>query len=48
VKAVDFGAWAALLLAVPFAIIVATAFLKFAVVLAILRRAFGGSALPPA
>jgi type III secretion protein R len=48
VKAVDFGAWAALLLAVPFAIVVATAFLKFAVVLAILRRAFGGSALPPA
>jgi type III secretion protein R len=47
-KAVDFGAWAALLLAVPFTIIVATAFLKFAVVLAILRRAFGGSSLPPA
>jgi type III secretion protein R len=48
VRAVDFAAWAALLLAVPFAIVVATAFLKFAVVLAILRRAFGGSALPPA
>jgi type III secretion protein R len=48
VKAVDFGAWAALLLAVPFGIVVATAFLKFAVVLAILRRAFGGSAVPPA
>jgi type III secretion protein R len=48
VKAVDFGAWAVLLLAVPFTIVVATAFLKFAVVLAILRRAFGGSALPPA
>jgi type III secretion protein R len=48
VKAVDFGAWAMLLVAVPFTIIVATAFLKFAVVLAILRRAFGGSALPPA
>ena len=47
-KAVDFGAWAVLLLAVPFAIVVATAFLKFAVVLAILRRAFGGSSLPPA
>jgi type III secretion protein R len=48
VKAVDFGAWAMLLVAVPFTIIVATAFLKFAVVLAILRRAFGGSAIPPA
>jgi type III secretion protein R len=48
VKAVDLGAWAALLVAVPFVIVVATAFLKFAVVLAILRRAFGGSALPPA
>jgi type III secretion protein R len=48
VKAVDFGAWAVLLLAVPFTVVVASAFLKFAVVLAILRRAFGGSALPPA
>jgi type III secretion protein R len=47
VKAVDFGAWAALLLAVPFTIVVATAFLKFAVVLAILRRAFGGPVVPP-
>ena len=47
-KGVDLGAWVALLVAVPFAIVVATAFLKFAVVLAILRRAFGGSALPPA
>ena len=47
-RAIDFGAWAALLMAVPFAIVVATAFLKFAVVLAILRRAFGGSAVPPA
>jgi type III secretion protein R len=48
VKGVDLGAWVALLVAVPFAIVVATAFLKFAVVLAILRRAFGGSAIPPA
>jgi type III secretion protein R len=48
VKPADFAAWAALLLVVPFAIVVATAFLKFAVVLAILRRAFGGGALPPA
>lgn len=44
----DLGAWVALLVAVPFAIVVAGAFLKFAVVLAILRRALGGSALPPA
>jgi type III secretion protein R len=48
VKGADLGAWVALLVAVPFAIVVATAFLKFAVVLAILRRAFGGSAVPPA
>ena len=47
-RAVDFGAWVAFLAAVPFAIVVATAFLKFAVVLAILRRALGGSAVPPA
>ena len=47
-KGIDLGAWVALLVAVPFAIVVATAFLKFAVVLAILRRAFGGSAIPPA
>ncbi|HEX4459631.1 MAG TPA: EscR/YscR/HrcR family type III secretion system export apparatus protein [Polyangia bacterium] len=44
----DLGAWVTLLVAVPFAIVVASAFLKFAVVLAILRRALGGSALPPA
>lgn len=47
-RAVDLGAWATLLVLVPFAIVVATAFLKFAVVLAILRRGFGGSAIPPA
>jgi type III secretion protein R len=44
----DLGAWVTLLVAVPFTIVVASAFLKFAVVLAILRRALGGSALPPA
>jgi type III secretion protein R len=48
VKPIDLGAWAALLLALPFVLVVATSFMKFAVVLAILRRAFGGSALPPA
>jgi type III secretion protein R len=48
VKGGDFVAWATVLLMVPFTIVVATAFLKFAVVLAILRRAFGGSAIPPA
>jgi type III secretion protein R len=46
--AADLGLWAALLVAVPFVVVVATSFMKFAVVLAILRRAFGGSALPPA
>jgi type III secretion protein R len=44
----DAGPWVALVVAVPFLILVATSFMKLAVVLAILRRAFGGSALPPA
>jgi type III secretion protein R len=40
------GAW--LVAAMPFALVVATSFIKFAVVLAIFRRALGGSSLPPA
>jgi type III secretion protein R len=48
VRAFDIGTWATLLVAVPFVILVTTSFMKFAVVLAILRRAFGGSSLPPA
>jgi type III secretion protein R len=48
VKAADFAAWATVLVAVPFVIVLATSFVKFAVVLAILRRALGGSAIPPA
>jgi type III secretion protein R len=48
VKGPELLAWSALLLLLPFVIVVATSFLKFAVVLAILRRALGGSALPPA
>jgi type III secretion protein R len=48
VRGAELFAWSSLLLLVPFVIVVATSFLKFAVVLAILRRAFGGSALPPA
>jgi type III secretion protein R len=48
VKGADLAAWAAVLVIVPFLVVVATSFLKFAVVLAILRRALGGSALPPA
>jgi type III secretion protein R len=47
-KGADLAAWATLLVAVPFVVVVATSYIKFAVVLAILRRALGGSALPPA
>ncbi len=32
----------------PFVLVVATSFIKFSVVIAILRRAFGSSAIPPA
>ena len=37
-----------LVAAFPFVLVVATSFVKFAVVLAILRRALGASAIPPA
>jgi type III secretion protein R len=47
-KPADVATWASLLVLLPFAIVVATSFVKFAVVLAILRRALGGSAIPPA
>jgi len=47
-KPADLAAWTALLVALPFAVVVLTSFVKFAVVLAILRRALGGSAIPPA
>lgn len=47
-KPADLVVGGALLVALPFVLVVATSFLKFAVVLAILRRAFGGSAIPPA
>lgn len=46
-KPADLAAWAALLAVVPFAVVLVTSFIKFAVVLAILRRALGGSAIPP-
>jgi type III secretion protein R len=46
-KPADLATWAALLALVPFAIVLFTSFIKFAVVLAILRRALGGSAIPP-
>jgi type III secretion protein R len=36
-----------LLLGVPFVLVVATSFVKFSVVLSILRRALGGGVLPP-
>jgi type III secretion protein R len=48
VKGADLAAWAALLVMLPFAIVLVTSFIKFAVVLAIVRRALGGSAIPPA
>jgi type III secretion protein R len=41
------SAWATLLVALPFALVVATTFVKFSLVLAILGRGFGGG-LPPA
>jgi type III secretion protein R len=41
-------AWGLGLLAIPLVVLVGTAFLKFAVVLEILRRALAGGALPPA
>lgn len=47
-KAGELVGLSALLVVVPFLLVVATSFLRFAVVLAILRRAFGGSILPPA
>jgi type III secretion protein R len=45
VKALELAGWAA---AVPLMVLVAMAFVKFAVVLAVLQRAFGGAAVPPA
>ena len=42
------AAWMALLVVVPFGVVLATSFIKFAVVLAILRRALGGSECRPA
>ena len=44
-KALELAGWAA---AVPLVVLVAMAFVKFAVVLAVLQRAFGGAAVPPA
>lgn len=41
----ELAAWATV---VPIVVLVAVAFVKFAVVLAVLQRAFGGAALPPA
>lgn len=43
-KAVELAAWA---VAVPLFVLVAVAFIKFAVVLAVLQRAFGAAAVPP-
>jgi type III secretion protein R len=48
VKAPELLALALVLVAVPFAVVVLTSFVKFAVVLAILRRSLGGGAVPPA
>lgn len=43
-KALELAGWAA---AVPLVVLVAMAFVKFAVVLAVLQRAFGGAGVPP-
>jgi type III secretion protein R len=48
VKGGDLATWLLLLAAVPFALVLLTSFVKFAVVLAIVQRAFGAVALPPA
>jgi len=45
VKSIELAGWAA---AVPLVVLVAVAFVKFAVVLAVLQRAFGSAAVPPA
>jgi type III secretion protein R len=45
VKGLDLAAWA---VAVPLVALVAMAFVKLAVVLAVLQRAFGAAAVPPA
>jgi type III secretion protein R len=45
VKSIELAGWMA---AVPLVVLVAVAFVKFAVVLAVLQRAFGGAAVPPA
>jgi type III secretion protein R len=47
VKGPELAAWLAVLVTVPFAVLVLSGFVKFAVVLAILRRALGGGVLPP-
>jgi type III secretion protein R len=48
VKPADLAAWIALLALVPFAVILASCFVKVAVVLSVLRGAFGaGSSVPP-
>ncbi len=44
-KALDLAGWA---VALPLVVLVAMAFVKFAVVLAVLQRAFGVAAVPPA
>ena len=44
-KSIELAGWAA---AVPLVVLVAVAFVKFAVVLAVLQRAFGSAAVPPA
>jgi type III secretion protein R len=44
VRALELAGWAA---AIPLVALVAVTFVKFAVVLAVLQRAFGGAAVPP-
>jgi type III secretion protein R len=47
VKGGDLTTWLLLVAALPFALVVLTSFVKLAVVLSIVQRAFGGAALPP-
>ena len=47
-KGTELASLAALLVLLPFAVVVCTSYIKFAVVLSILRRALGGTSIPPA
>jgi type III secretion protein R len=47
VKGAELAAWLAALIALPFLVVLLSGFIKFSVVIAILRRALGGGVIPP-